>query len=185
MRNKTKHLVYAALLIAIAIIIPIQFGFLKIYIPPFSATLAAHVPMFISIFISPMVAVVVGIGSTLGFLLAGMPMPVVFRAATHILVGYIGAKMILKNRGYLKTSILTSIIHGGLEALVVIPFIGLNIFELLIVTGVGGIIHHLVDSGIAYGILKAMAVKRKKTIYTLFRDKEEILMETEELTMNK
>ena len=164
MRDKTKHLVYAALLTALAIIIPIQFGFLKVYIPPFSATLAAHVPMFIGILISPMVAVVVGIGSTLGFLLAGMPMPVVFRAATHILVGFIGAKFIEKNISYGKMSFITAIIHGGAEALVVIPFI---------VTGVGGAIHHLVDSGLAYGIVNVMAKGRKKTIYTIFKSEEE------------
>ncbi len=173
MRYKTKHLVYAALLTALAIIIPIQFGFLKVYIPPFSATLAAHVPMFIGILISPMVAVVVGIGSTLGFLLAGMPMPVVFRAATHILVGFIGAKFIEKNISYGKMSFITAIIHGGAEALVVIPFIGLDIFQLLIVTGVGGAIHHLVDSGLAYGIVNVMAKGRKKTIYTIFKSEEE------------
>ena len=68
MNNRIKEMTYAGLLTALAIIIPIQFGFLKIYIPPFSATLTAHVPMMLSMFISPFAAIVVGIGSTLGFL---------------------------------------------------------------------------------------------------------------------
>ncbi|SFD37693.1 ECF transporter S component [Clostridium uliginosum] len=168
MNNKTKQMVYAALLTALAIIIPIQFGFLKIIIPPFTATLAAHVPMMISMLISPMVAVVVGIGSTLGFLISGMPMPVVFRAATHILVGYIGAKIIIKDKNYLKAAALTAPIHGLAEMIVVIPFIGFNVYKLLIVTAVGGILHHIVDSGISYILIKAMAKARKTDIYHVF-----------------
>ena len=67
MNNKIRQMVYAGLLTALAIIIPIQFGFLKIIIPPFTATLAAHVPMMLAMLISPAVAIVVGIGSTIGF----------------------------------------------------------------------------------------------------------------------
>lgn len=168
MNNKIRQMVYASLLTALAIIIPIQFGFLKVYIPPFSATLASHVPMFIAILISPMVAVVTGIGSTLGFLIAGMPIPIVFRAATHIIVGYVGARFIQKNKSYLKMSLFTSIIHGALEALVVIPFIGFDIYQLVIVIGVGAVLHHLVDSSIGYGLVSIMAKSRHKDIYTLF-----------------
>lgn len=170
MNNKVKQMVYGALLTALAIIIPIQFSFLKVNIPPFSATLAAHVPMFIAILISPMVAVVTGIGSTLGFLISGMPMPVVLRAATHIIVGYVGAIYIMKRKSYVKMTIITSVIHGGLEALVVIPFIGFDVYQLLIVTGVGAIIHHSLDSGISYGLLTLMSKVRRKNIYTLFDD---------------
>lgn len=90
MNNKVKQMVYAGLLTALAIIIPIQFSFLKIFVPPaFTATLAAHVPMMLSMLISPFVAVIVGIGSTLGFAITGLPIVVVARAATHIIVGYI------------------------------------------------------------------------------------------------
>lgn len=177
MNNKTKQMVYAALLTALAIIIPIQFGFLKIVIPPFTATLAAHVPMMLSMLISPAVAVVVGVGSTIGFLISGMPMPVVFRAATHILVGYIGAKIIIKNKSYVKAAAITAPIHGLAEMLVVIPFIGLNLYQMLIVTALGSIIHHCVDSGIAYVLIKAMSKSRKTDIYHVFGnflDKEKI-----------
>lgn len=169
MNNKTKEMVYASLLTALAIIIPIQFSFFKIYIPPFSATLAAHVPMFISIMISPMVAVVTGIGSTLGFFIAGMPMPVVFRAATHIIVGYIGAKLIQKYKSYTKMTAITSVLHSGLETLVVIPFVGFDLFQLLIVTFVGAFLHHIADAFISYGLLNAFAKVRNKKIYTIFQ----------------
>lgn len=168
MNNRIKQMVYAGLLTALAIIIPVQFGFLKIYIPPFSATLAAHVPMMLSMLISPFVAVVVGIGSTLGFLISGMPAPVVARAATHIVVGYIGAKIIMKNKSYVKAVAITAPIHGLLEALVVIPFIGLNVYQLIVVTAVGAILHHTADSIIAYGIVKAVAKAAHKNIYNVF-----------------
>jgi niacin transporter len=161
-------MVYAGLLTAIAIIIPIQFGFLRIIIPPFTATLAAHVPMMLAILISPFVAVVVGIGSTIGFLIAGMPAPIVARAATHIVVGYIGAIIIMKNQSYTKAAVITAPIHGILEALVIIPFIGINVYQLLVVTAVGTILHHFVDSTIAYVLVKSVAKSRHKNIYNVF-----------------
>ncbi len=170
MNNKIRQMVYAGLLTALAIIIPIQFGFLKIIIPPFTATLAAHVPMMLSMLISPAVAIVVGIGSTIGFVISGTPAPVVARAATHIVVGYIGARIIMKNKSYTKAAIITAPIHGILEMLVVIPFIGFNVYQLLIVTAIGAILHHSVDSVIAYGIVKAMAKARNKNIYNVFGD---------------
>lgn len=170
MNNKIRQMVYAGLLTALAIIIPIQFGFLKIVIPPFTATLAAHVPMMLSMLISPVVAVVVGIGSTVGFLISGTPAPVVARAAMHIIVGYVGAVVILRNKNYVKAAAITAPIHGILEALVVIPFIGLNLYQLIVVTAVGTILHHIVDSVIAYGIVNAVAKASKKSIYNVFGD---------------
>lgn len=170
MNNKIKQMVYAGLLTALAIIIPIQFGFLRVVIPPFTATLASHVPMMLSMLISPVVAVVVGIGSTIGFLIAGTPAPVVARAAMHIIVGYIGARIIMKNQSYVKAAIITAPIHGLLEAAVVIPFFGLDIYKLLVVVAVGTILHHAVDSVISYAIVKAVAKARKKNIYNVFGD---------------
>ena len=66
-------------------------------------------------------------------------LPVVVRALTHIIVGLIGAKIVLKNKNFKKAIIITGPIHGILEALVVIPFIGFDLYKLLIVTGVGTI----------------------------------------------
>ena len=78
-------MIYAALLlIALAIIIPVIFSGIKVIIGPFTATPASRVPMFVAMMISPMVAIVVGIGSTIGFLLTGTIMPVVFLKQQHI-----------------------------------------------------------------------------------------------------
>ncbi|MCR4943010.1 MAG: ECF transporter S component [Clostridium sp.] len=165
MNNKTKKMVYASLLTAMAIIIPVQFSFLRVYIPPFSATLAAHVPMFVAMLISPGVAVTVGLGSTLGFLFTGLDIVVVLRAATHILVGYVGAKIIAKRKNYLMAAIITAPIHGGLEMLVSIPFVGLDLYKLLIVTCVGAMLHHSVDAFLSLIIVKASAKAGRKDFY--------------------
>lgn len=168
--NKVKELVLASLLTAFAIIIPLQFAFLKVIIPPFTATIASHVPMFLAMLISPMVAVVVGIGSALGFVFSGMGPVVVARAATHIIVGLIGAKIIQKDRKFKKAILITGPIHGLLEAIVVIPFIGFDVYQLLVVTGVGTFIHHYVDGTISFFLAKQVAKSRRKDIYTAFND---------------
>lgn len=49
---------------------PIAFGgVMGVSIPPFSATLAYHVPVMLSMLISPLVAFMVAAGSALGFLI--------------------------------------------------------------------------------------------------------------------
>ncbi|KPU44201.1 niacin transporter NiaX [Oxobacter pfennigii] len=152
---KLKELVTGALLTALAIIIPIQFGFLKIVIPPFSATLASHVPMFIAMTISPAVAVLVGIGSTLGFLMTAPPY-IAARAASHIVVGFIGAVLIRRRMPYVKAFALTLPIHAILEALVVIPF-GWTAYQVLVVTGVGTALHHIADAAISMSLVYVLA----------------------------
>jgi niacin transporter len=147
--KKIRIMIYTALLTALAIIIPVVFGnFLRIYIPPFSATLAAHVPMMLSMFLGPVPAVMVGIGSTLGFFMT-TPAVIAARASTHIVVGLAGALLIKKGVSLPKTVILTSPIHAVLEALVVIPFIGFSLNKVLIVVGVGTLLHHMADGFIA------------------------------------
>lgn len=167
MNNRIKEMVYAGLLTALAIIIPTYFGFLRIFVPPaFSATIAAHVPMMIGMLISPFVAAVVGVGSTIGFAMSGLPAPVVARAATHIVVGFIGAEIIKKYSNYSMAAVVTAPIHGLLEMVVVIPFIGIVLDWAMIVTLVGSIAHHFVDAIIAYVIIKAIANAKNKNIYT-------------------
>lgn len=172
MNNKTRQMVYAGLLTALAIIIPIQFIFLRFTFGPFTATLVSHVPMILAMLISPFVAVVVGIGSTIGFLMAGSDPIIIARAATHIIVGYVGAKIIMKSQSYITAVTITAPIHGLLEAAIVIPFFGLNIYKILVVVAVGTILHHAVDSTIAYVTVKAVAKARHKSIYNVFGDLE-------------
>ena len=155
MKTNVRKMTYAALLTALAIIIPISFGFLKIQIPPFSATLAAHVPMFISMLLGPWVAVTVGLGSTLGFL-ATAPAVVAARAFMHVFVGLAGAILIKKKVPLTKVIAITAPIHGALEALAVIPF-GFTVYKILVVIGVGTILHHLVDGAIALVLIKTLS----------------------------
>lgn len=86
MKSKTNtfQLALAGMLIAIGIVIP-MFSPIKIIIEPASFTLASHVPVFIAMFISPMMAAAVALGTTLGFLLGGFPLTVVLRALTHVI----------------------------------------------------------------------------------------------------
>lgn len=152
MKTNLKKMVISSLLIAMSIIIPVIFPFLRVYIPPFSATLASHVPMFIAMFLGPFEAAVVGIGSVVGFLFAiGDPI-VAMRASSHIVVGYIGAKMIMKKMSYGKVVAFTAPIHGVFEGLVVLIFTG-NIVLSIVVTGIGTIIHHVVDGLISLPII--------------------------------
>ena len=144
----TKKLTLAALLTSLAIIIPFAV-FFKVIIPPFSATIGSHVPMFISMLLGPEVAIMVGLGSALGFFLNLGPV-VGARAFMHVFVGVIGAKLIKKGMSFGKVSILTAPVHGLLEALIVIPFIGFDVYNLLVITAVGTMLHHGADAFVSY-----------------------------------
>lgn len=150
----TKKLTLTALLTAISIIIPFVVLF-KVVIPPFTATLGSHVPMFIAMFLGPQVAILVGLGSALGFFLNLGPL-VGARAFMHVFVGLLGAKLIKKGMSFKMVAIITAPLHGLLEVLVVLPFIDFNIYNLLIITGIGTILHHLVDAFISYILLKVL-----------------------------
>ena len=65
--NSVKRLTISALLIAMGIIIPMVMP--RITIGPASFTLASHVPVFIAMFISPVVAIAVSLGTGFGFLI--------------------------------------------------------------------------------------------------------------------
>lgn len=65
--NSVKRLTISALLIAMGIIIPMVMP--RITIGPASFTLASHVPVFIAMFISPVVAIAVSLGTGFGFFL--------------------------------------------------------------------------------------------------------------------
>lgn len=154
--NKTKSIVIGALLTALAIIIPVFFGgYLKIYIPPFSATLASHLPTMISFLINPFTAVMVGIGSSLGFLLIMGPV-VAARAFIHVFFGFAGAYFVKRGIPFWKALLLTLPIHALGEALIVLPF-GFDLYTAFIVVGIGTVIHHLLDSVVAVSLVKAVS----------------------------
>lgn len=153
-RITIKDITIGALLTALAIVIPIIFGPYKLIIGPFTATLGSHVPLFISMAINPTVAIMVGIGSTIGFLLTA-PLIVAARAAMHIIVGGLGAYLIQKKFSYIKAFAIVMPVHAILEALVVLPF-GWGLDKALYIVGIGTALHHSLDAIIALSILVAL-----------------------------
>lgn len=163
----TKNMVITALLIALGIIIPISFGFLRVVLPPaFTATITAHVPIFIAMFISPASAIFTTIGTTIGFQLSGLNPVVVMRAASHIIFAIVGAYMVKKNSSIVATGVVTGILHALFEAITVYIFLALGwsqapegssfVSVAFYVTGIGTLIHHTIDYVIAIAILKAL-----------------------------
>lgn len=150
----TKKLTVTALLTAIAIIIPFAV-FFKVVIPPFTATLGSHVPMFISMLLGPEVAILVGLGSALGFTLNLGPL-VGARAFMHVFVGLLGAKLIKKGMSFKMVTLITAPLHGLLEVLIVMPFINLNVYNLLVITGIGTVLHHFADGFISYVLISVL-----------------------------
>ena len=166
MSNHHQHIFRIAisgLLIAIGIIIP-MFSPLQILIEPAASyTLAVHVPIFIAMFISPKVAVAVALGTTLGFFLRGIPIAVVWRAATHVIYAGIGAYYLSKvdkfNLSFVKLRIFSfsmALIHAIFETATTLIFFAATGFptyqDALWVfgfIGLGTIIHSLIDFEIA------------------------------------
>jgi niacin transporter len=166
----TRMIVITALLIGFGILIPTAFSFLRVILPPaFTATLTAHVPIFIAMFISPWSAIFTAIGTTVGFLLTGLDPVVTARAGSHIVFAVVGAYMIQKRYGLIPTGIVTCILHGLFEALTTYLFLALGwttpasgssfLTVAFYTTGIGTLLHHCVDYIIAcvvgYALMRA------------------------------
>lgn len=149
-----RSMAITAILIALAIIIPLYFGFLKVTVGPFTATVASHVPVMLSVFVSPWSAILVGVGSTIGFLLT-TPLFVAARAATHIVFGGVAAWLYLKGWKPWQALLAALPIHALLEGLVVLPF-GFSWKDGFLVTALGTVAHHTVDLIIALFLLRAI-----------------------------
>lgn len=170
-------MVTSSLLCAIGTIIPI-ISPLKITMEPASFTLASHVAVFIAMFISPSAAVVVSLGTAAGFLIAGFPIVVVFRAASHIVFALCGSLYLMKFPNVLKSfkysqvfSFFVGLIHGLCEVLVVIPFyFGNNMssgyytkgfmVSVVFLVGAGTILHSMVDFYLAQVIWKTVEISK-------------------------
>ncbi len=161
-------MVMTALLIAFGIVIPTAFGFLRVILPPaFTATLTAHVPIFIAMFISPASAVFTAIGTTVGFWLSGLDAVVVMRAGSQIIFAVIGSYMIKKKMSVVLTGVVTGLLHAFFEALTVYLFLSLGLTAAkegvsyltasFFVVGIGTLIHHTIDYIIAVIIVKALS----------------------------
>lgn len=168
--QSVQTMTIAALLCAVGIAIPMFFP--KIWIGPASFTLASHVPIFLAMFISPAVAAVVTLGTALGFFLSGLPLVITLRALSHIVFVMIGA-VLLKRRpmamtisaGTLFFGLFLSVIHAACEVVVVTFFYfggSLNsaaystgyVVSVLLLVGLGGLVHSMVDFGIAAAVWK-------------------------------
>ncbi len=167
----TRDMVITALLIAIGIIIPIYFGFLRVILPPaFTATLLSHVPIFIAMFISPLSAAFTAIGTTIGFASSGLDPVVTARAGSHIIFALVGAFMIKKNCSLVVTGLVTALLHALFEALTVYIFLslgwsvakeGVTYFSIAFyTTGLGTLIHDIIDFIVACGVGIALTKAR-------------------------
>ncbi len=171
--NQLLTMIISALLCAIGIVIPMFCP--KIVIGPASFTLASHVPIFLAVFISPVTAVIVALGTTLGFFVAGFPLVVVLRAFSHVVFALIGA-LWLKKHGNLLTSTggailfgtVTGVIHATCEVLVVTWFFFGNqlskatytsgyFISVLLLVGLGGFVHSMIDYSISLAVWEPLA----------------------------
>ncbi len=161
MKVKTKDLTLTALLTALAIVIPMIMP-VKVVMPPFTATLASHTPLIVSMFISPLAAIFTAIGSAIGFFFTFSPI-VAARAATHVFFTLTGAYMIRKKCHPALTVIVTLILHSLTDMATVYiaaEFMGMSAIlnsnamgYVQLWLGLGTAVHHLVDYFIAYLIM--------------------------------
>ena len=166
------HFTMTALLLALAIMIPMLFP--KIVIPPASYTLASHVPIVIAMFISPTAAVIVSVGAAFGFFFAGFHITIVMRAASHLVFSTIGAIWLdgkpfsLSGKRFAVFSVVLSFIHILCEIFVLLPLyfggqMTANIYEsgffyfIVLLIGVGGFIHSMMDFFIAAAIWRPLS----------------------------
>lgn len=166
--NKLYLMLVSAMLCAIGIIIP-MFSPVKIILEPASFTLASHVAILIAMFISPVVAVSVAAGTTLGFLLGGFPVVVVARAAMHLIFASVGALILRRRPAIIEQpvsaaafAVLISLLHAVSEVLVVMPFyFGGSmkayyakgfVTSVILLVGAGTVVHSLIDFAIAMAV---------------------------------
>ncbi|EGO2576141.1 hypothetical protein [Enterococcus faecalis] len=178
--NSVKRLTISAFLIAMGIIIPMVMP--RITIGPASFTLASHVPVFIAMFISPVVAIAVSLGTGFGFFLSATPI-IALRALSHLIFAVIGAVILQKHPEILinkegKFTLLNGklqlfnvgigVIHSAAELVVVSVFYTMGnlpgtyytagfMYSIFLLMGVGGLIHSLVDFSIAYFLASTLS----------------------------
>ena len=178
--NSVKRLTISALLIAMGIIIPMVMP--RMTIGPASFTLASHVPVFIAMFISPVVAIAVSLGTGFGFFLSATPI-IALRALSHLIFAVIGAVILQKHPEILinkegKFTLLNGklqlfnvgigVIHSAAELVVVSVFYTMGnlpgtyytagfMYSIFLLMGVGGLIHSLVDFSIAYFLASTLS----------------------------
>lgn len=171
--SRTLQLTSAAILTAVGILIPMVMP-IKIVIGPASYTLGSHIPIVMAMFLSPLVALAVAFGTTLGFLMAGFPIIIVFRALSHTLFATAGAIYLERSRGMLGNlwkrqifSFFVNVIHGLAEVGVVYFMTAFGqqnldgnfLYTLFVLVGIGTIIHGMVDFELGYQFTRILATR--------------------------
>lgn len=160
---RVKELVWGGLLTSLALMIPLAFGgVLGVTVPPFSATLASHVPVMLAMALSPLVAFMVAAGSALGFFIKLGPV-IGARASMHIIFALVGALMIKKGFTLRGALLATLPIHALSEALIVLLF-GFTLQKAGLVVGIGTALHHGMDSLIALAVYAALGFMFPKAV---------------------
>lgn len=172
-RISTRNLVFSAILVALGILIPLIMP-VKVVIGPASFTLASHLPIFLAMFISPGVALSVALGTAFGFFLS-FPVIIAFRALSHVVFAVIGAYWLKKRPKFVGSfgkyqifNVVIGIVHAFVEFLVVSVFFFQGnvpetmysqgyVYTVVVLVGIGGFIHSLIDGSIAYYIGKRLS----------------------------
>ena len=175
MNPRLKQMTLAGMLIALGVIIP-MFSPIRVVLEPASFTLASHVVIFIAMFISPTMAVAVTLGTTFGFFMGGFPIVVVLRAFSHIVFAFGGATYLKRLRSTDRSlsfiqlrifSFVIGVVHAVCEVFVVTLFyMGGNLGQaftergffvsVILLVGVGTIVHSMVDLEIANVVMVAL-----------------------------
>lgn len=169
--NKTtfnaKDIAIAALLSALAIIIPVLMPFKIVLEPIFSATFASHVPGILAMFVGPFAVVGTAIGSAIGFIMCGLGPWVAARAFLHLVFGFVGYHLIIKKYNIFLVIAATGILHAVSEmivGLVSLPFVAIPdrgaLFYILVSIGCGTFIHHCIDFAVSLVILGGLKSAR-------------------------
>ena len=166
-KRKIQMMSITAMLIALGVLIP-MYSPVKIILEPMSFTLGSHIAIMIAMFVSPLRALGVALGTTAGFYLAGFTLPVVLRALTHVIWAYAGALYLKKHpdlfRSPAKTfvfNLAAALVHALLEVLIVMPlytgYDASQLFYLLFVlVGIGSVVHSTVDFVLSLAVWKAV-----------------------------
>ena len=171
--SRTLQLTSAAILTAVGILIPLVMPF-KIVIGPASYTLGSHIPIVMAMILSPLVPLPVAFGTTLGFLMAGFPIVIVFRAFSHILFASLGAAYLARSRDTLGSfwkrqlfNFLINVIHGVAEVAVVYFLTAFGqqnldanfLYTLFVLVGIGTIIHGMIDFELGYQFTRMLSTR--------------------------
>ncbi|AMB93173.1 hypothetical protein CYJ27_05255 [Aerococcus christensenii] len=167
--SSTRTLSVVALLTAIGILVPIISPF-KVIIGPFSWTLGTHIAIDLALFLSPAAGAFVALATSLGFFLAGFPLPIVFRAISHVCYVTVAALILTKNNQFVLSfwtrtlfNIIINSIHGLGELIVIHYFVQIGFthlptnhtywISLFLLFGVSPLFHGMIDFEIAYQLL--------------------------------